>query len=93
MLRDPCDRTADPLVKSKLTEYIFFSRICQRLTVCIPDAVNGNGMPERRVCFVPLFFGVPVVIIVQAIYNRIEGRVDTSAVQNIFCFGMIFVAD
>ena len=93
MLRNPCNNAADPLVETKLTEYIFFRRICQRLTVCIPDAVNSNGVSEGRICLIPRFLGVPVVIIVQSVNDRIKGRINASAVQNILCFGVVFVAD
>ena len=59
----------------------------------VTHSVDGNGVSKRRIRLVPRLLGIPVVIIVQAVDHRIEGRINAPAVQNIFCFRVILVAD
>ena len=93
MLRNPCDRTADPLVKTKLTEYILLRRIGQCLAVGIPHTVNSDRVSEGWICLVPRFLGIPVVAVVQTVDNRIKGRVNAPSFKNVFCFGVVLETD
>ena len=93
MLRNPCHRTAYPLIQTKLTEYVFFRWVCQCLAVSVTHSVDGDSVSERGVCLVPRLLGIPVVAIIKSVDHGIKGRINTPSFEDVFGFRVILVAD
>ena len=93
MLRNEPGQARHPHIETELFKHIFFRRVLQCVPVHIPDTLNLDGLTERRVCFIPVLFIMPVIIVLQTVDDRIEGVVNLPSLQDIQCFHMELIAD
>ena len=89
----PADGLLHPLIQAQLAELVLVRRSLLRLAEGVAHLVDGDGMPQRRVCPVPVFLARPVRIVGQAEDHGIEPRVDLAPFDNVQRLLMHFPAD
>ena len=93
VFRDKPGQRGHPHIQTKLLEHVLLCRVVQCFLVRIPDTLDLDGLAERGIGFIPVGFIVPVILIGQTIDHWVKGVVDLTAIQQIKCFHVQFVAN
>ena len=83
----------DPLIQTELPESVLLAGVLPCGIAGGFDLVDADGLAERRVCFFPHLGVCPVLIHVRSENDRVEGRVNLSAGDDVKSFLMHLVAD
>ena len=91
--RHPSDRLLDPLIEAQLTEGILLTGVLLCRVAGGFDFVYADGFSERGIGFFPDLWVSPVFIHSGTVNDRVEGRVDFSALNDVQRLLMHLVAD
>ena len=93
LFRYPADAGRSPDIEPELLKDILFRRIFDSIPIGFPDAINLNGMPQRRIGFVPIGFIRPVFLMFQAIDHGVKGGIFLPARHQVQGLCVQFIAD
>ena len=91
--RHPTHRLFYPLIQTQLSKSIFFtgSFLC-RITRS-HHLIHADGLIQTWICLFPNLRVSPIFRFICTINNRIESRIMLSALQNVLCLLVNFIAD
>ena len=91
--RHPTNSLLDPLVQTKLPEGILLAGILLCRVAGSFNFINANCDIQARIGFSPHLGVCPIVRIICTVDHRIKSRIDFTAVQDVLCFLVGFIAD
>ncbi len=91
--RHPANSLLDPLVEPELTEHILLARVLPCAVTGRLHLLEGDGMPQRRVGFLPRLRIGPVVVLLRAVDHRVEGLVVFATFDDVLGLLVLLVAD
>ena len=91
--RHPANCLFDPLVESQLSEGVLLAGVLLCRLAGVFDLVDANRDAERGIGFLPDLRVRPIVRFLRTVDDGIEGVVDLSTLDDIFCFLVNLIAD
>ena len=86
--RHPAYRLLNPLIQTQLAKQVFLGRIFLGTVACSAELIHIYRYIQRRICLVPNLLIRPVVIIVDAVNDGVEGGIVLSSFKDILCLLM-----
>ncbi|MPN04534.1 hypothetical protein SDC9_151775 [bioreactor metagenome] len=81
------------MVEPELTEHILLARVLPCAVTGRLHLLEGDGMPKRRVGFLPRLCIGPVVVLLRAVDHRVEGLVVFATFDDVLGLLVLLVAD
>ena len=91
--RHPSHSLLDPLVKPELPKGVLLGRVLLCRLTSRSNLVDADRDTERGIRFLPDLRVRPVVIFIGTVDDRVKGRVNLAALDDVFCLLVRFVAD
>ena len=91
--RHPTNSLFYPLIQTQLSKSIFLAGCFLCRITRSHHLIHSDGLIQTWICFFPHFRIRPIFRFICTINNRIESRIMLSALQNVLCLLMNFIAD